>query len=216
MDSLRYLNKQINLNERTNFSNWWLEQININGQRVFYYQNSALPSTSNKIYGEQPGAAFGNGQELIFLYTLNNDSVFFSKWGLLADGELAGVLHPTPFTAVFGVSAEPKPGDLIRLEEYGIDRINYPKRGPIMWEITEAKDELEYNAIAGHYVWFIKAKRYDYSKEPNSPGSGVGNTPVNDNDAAEELAKNNFNYEENPCSNSGVYGGYENPEFTYE
>jgi hypothetical protein len=217
METLRYLNKEINSNERNNFSNWWLEQINIYGQKVIYYQNASTIESSNRIYGEDVAAGFEVGKDIIILYTLNNDSIFFSKFGLIADGEFAGVIHPTTFTEVFGLSAEPKAGDILRLEEYGIDRINYPKRGPIMWELTEVKDELEINAIAGHYVWFIKAKRYDYSKEPGSPGSGVGNTPSDDNSIADEIAKENFNYLENPCSNSSVYGGYENPPpFEYE
>jgi hypothetical protein len=47
METLRYLNKEIDSNERNNFSNWWLEQINIYGQKVIYYQNASTIESSN-------------------------------------------------------------------------------------------------------------------------------------------------------------------------
>ena len=52
METLRYLNKGININERTNFDNWWYEQINIYGQDVVYYHNQSSLSAMNVLYGE--------------------------------------------------------------------------------------------------------------------------------------------------------------------
>jgi hypothetical protein len=209
METLRYLNKGINNNERTNFDNWWYEQISIYGQDLLYYNNKASLSAMNVLYGEDTDSGFDEGKNMIVLLNVTNDSYILSKFGIVADSDMSGVIHPRHFTAVYGLSSEPKTGDLMKLEEFGSDRINYPKRGPTVYELTEVVDEFQINALGGHYVWFFKAKRYDYSFEDGSPGSGLGNNPNNDNDALEALADSNFNYpEENPCSNTGVYGEY--------
>lgn len=209
MEKLRYLNKHFNQQERSNFNGWWKEQIEIFGQEVSYYSNTTTLSASNFLYGEEPDAGFNGPKELVVLLNLNNDSLLLSKFGILADSDLAGVIHPEHYTLLYGLSSEPKSGDLMRLSEFGIDRLNYPKRGPNVYQITEVIDEFQGNPIAGHYVWFFKAKRYDYSFESNSPSSGQGNIPLDDNDAANEAGLNNFDYQnENPCDNTSVYGNY--------
>jgi hypothetical protein len=209
METLRFLNKGINSNERSNFDGWWYEQISIYGQDIIYYNNQTTLSGANVLYGEEPEAGFGEGKNMIVLLNITNDSYILSKFGIVADSDMTGVIHPKHFTTIYGLSSEPRTGDLMKLEEFGSDRINYPKRGPTIYELTEVIDEFQLNALGGHYVWFFKAKRYDYSFEPGSPGSGIGNTPNNDNDILNAAADSNFNYsEENPCSNTGVYGEY--------
>jgi len=209
MENLRFLDKSRNGQERKNISNWWKEQINIYGQEIMYYTNNAQLSTMNSLYGEDVISGYSEGQKLIIQINLNNDAYLLSKFGILADSDMSGVIHPELFTSIFGILSEPKMGDLIELSEFGSDRLNYPKRGPTIYELTEVIDEFQLNAIAGHYVWFFKAKRYDFSHETNSPGPGVGNTPNDDNDIIEEISKQNFDYEEdNPCSNTSVYGDY--------
>ncbi len=209
MERLRYLNKGININERKNFSRWWKEQIDINGQEVDYYLNNATLSAMNPIYGEEPNTTFSDPKKIIVLLNLNNDSYLLSKFGIVADSDMSGVIHPEHFTSLYGLSSEPKAGDLIKMSEFGSDRLNFPKRGPTVYELTEVIDEFQLNAIAGHYVWFFKAKRNDYSHEIGSAGSGDGNTPNNDNDLVEEASLKNFDYLlENPCSDTSVYGDY--------
>jgi hypothetical protein len=209
MEKLRYLNKEINFNERKNFSLWWKEQIMIYGQEIDYYFNSASLSAMNILYGEESNASFLDPKKMIVLLNLNNDSYLLSKFGIVADSDMNGVIHPDLFTEQFGLSSEPKAGDLMKLTEFGSDRLNFPKRGPTVYEIIEVIDEFQLNAIAGHYVWFFKARRLDYSHEIGSAGPGQGNTPNNDNDLIEEISKNNFDYlEENPCSDNSVYGDY--------
>jgi len=209
MESLRYLNKDNNLAERRNFSGWWKEQININGQSVLYYSNTTTLSASNFLYGEDPAAGFLDAQPMIVLLNLNNDSLLLSKFGIVADSDMAGVIHPDLYTAIFGAGTEPKAGDVMTLQEYGIDRLNYPKRGPTVYQLTEVIDEFQGNPLGGHYVWFFKAKRYDSSFAPNGPGSGLGNNQLDDNDKADEAGLNNFDYQnDNPCDNTSVYGNY--------
>jgi len=209
MEQLRFLNKGINANERLNFSHWWFEQINIFGQEINYYTNTSVLSAMNALYGENPHTGYAGGKKMIVLLNLTNDSYLLSKFGIVADSDMTGVIHPSIFTQIFGPKTEPKPSDLIQMSEFGVDRINYPKRGPTVYEITEIVDEYQLNALGGHYVWFFKAKRYDFSYENGGPGSGTGNVPINDNDVLEQLADSNFNYPvDNPCSNPSVYGEY--------
>lgn len=209
METLRYLNKGQNQTERKNFSNWWKEQINIYGQNVLYYASTTSLSASNFLYGEDPPAGFDAAKPLIVLFNLNNDSILLSKFGIVADGDVSGVIHPEHFTKIYGLSSEPKAGDVVTLEEYGIDRLNYPRRGPTVYQLTEVIDEFKINPLGGHYVYFFSAKRYDYSYSLSGPSSGIGNTPLNDNDAANQASLNNFDYvNENPCDNTSVYGNY--------
>jgi hypothetical protein len=209
METLRFLNKHVNKNELSNFDSWWYEQISVYGQEVTYFNNQASLTAMNVLYGEEPQAGFGNGKPLIVMLNITNDSYLLSKFGIVADSDMTGVIHPKHFTTVYGVSSEPRTGDLMYMTEFGQDRLNYPRRGPTVYELTEVVDEFQLNALGSHYVWFFKAKRYDYSFEPGSPGAGLGNTANNDNDALEVLADSNFNYqEENPCSNPSVYGEY--------
>lgn len=59
---------------------------------------------------------------------------------------------------------EPKPGDVIQLTKFGIDR---PwDRGDRMWIITNVEDEIiseNFNEAFGHYLWKLTAKRFRYS-----------------------------------------------------
>ena len=75
--------------------------------------------------------------------------------------------------------------------------------------LEEVRDEFELNPLGSHPVWMWKAKRYDFSHEPGSPGPGLGNNALDDNDVLEQEADKNFDYDiENPCSNTDVYGEY--------
>jgi len=210
METLRFLDKKRNFQERQNISNWWKEQIKLYGQQVCYFSSLASLSSMHPLYGEDVESGFSRGKRLVVQLNINNDAYLLSKFGILADSDMSGVIHPDMYTEIFGLSSEPKAGDLMELTEFGSDRINFPKRGATVYELTEVIDEFQLNAIGGHYVWFFKAKRYDFSYENGSPGSGVGNNPNNDNDIIEQVSKENFDYDEgdNFCSNDSVYGSY--------
>jgi hypothetical protein len=209
METVRFLDKLTNFQERKNFSYWWKEQISMYGQEVNYFSSLVQLSAMNSLYGEDVASGYSEGKKLIVQLNLNNDSYLLSKFGVLADSDMTGVIHPDMYEDIFGKGSEPKMGDLMELSEFGSDRINFPKRGATVYELTEVIDEFQLNAIAGHYVWFFKAKRYDFSYENGSPGSGVGNNPANDNDIIEQASLDNFNYDEdNLCSKDSVYGDY--------
>jgi hypothetical protein len=68
-----------------------------------------------------------------------------------------------------GQAVEPKSGDLIQISPLGCDRPN--GRGAKIFEVTERTDQdvSSMNPLLGHYVYRLRAKRYEYSFEPGAP-----------------------------------------------
>ena len=174
INDVRFLNKQINNNERTNYSKWWKEQIEMYGTSVSYYTHGYALSSHNFLYGEDPTSRFIKTNNVILLTNITNDSLMLSKFGIMADCDMTVVAHISSFYEKFGTGFEPKAGDLIRLTEFGSDRPG--NRAAPIYEITERDDEYlpMTNPLIGHYVWYIKCKRFEYSYEP-----GVEMSPVN-------------------------------------
>ena len=174
INSVRFLNKQINNNERQNYSKWWKEQIEMYGTSVSYYTHGYALSSHNFLYGEDPTSRFIKTNDVILLTDITNDALMLSKFGIMADCDMTCVAHISSFYEKFGPGFEPKAGDLIRLTEFGADRPG--NRAAPIYEITERDDEYlpMTNPLIGHYVWYIKCKRFEYSYEP-----GVEMSPVN-------------------------------------
>lgn len=96
-----------------------------------------------------------------------------------ANGELTLVAdNPSLSASQFQLSAiytnsgqdiEPKSGDLIVMTALGCDRPN--GRGPKIFEVTERVDQdiSALNPLLGHYVYRLRAKRYENSFEPGAP-----------------------------------------------
>ena len=225
--SIRYLNKDLNLSERTNFSNWWKEEIQIFGNEIDYYVSTYALTAADNIYGEHPTATFHDPIKMVIMADLTENSIIFSQFGLMGDDEISGVIHIDTFkTSMGSLTAsgvtEPKSGDVFQLQEYGEDRPG--DRNGKFFEITERLDEeiSQINALMGHYVWLIKAKRYDHSFEPGVSGEKVstqvtddsfsgrlsgGDNPQTDvkpyDSTADDDATDNF---DNPYDD--VYGNY--------
>jgi len=168
-NGLRFLDKQVNCNERDNYKGWWIEQIYQYGTVIDYYKNNTTLDSVDPLYGEEPTQIFSNPEKLIFAITLNENSVVLQKFGLIADDELTGFIPIESYTRSMSSEGDPNPepksGDVIELTEFGSSRPG--KRGPKKFEITERLDQdvEQLNPLLGHYVWLIKAKRYDYSYE---------------------------------------------------
>jgi hypothetical protein len=186
--NLRYLNKGDNSNERKNFSNWWKEEIDLFGVEVDYYTNMYASSAADNTYGEHPTATFADPVKLVMMADLTQTALVFSKFGLMGDDDLQAVIHIDTFkSSMSGISVEnivitePKAGDVFQLEEYGDDRPG--ERNGKYFEITERLDEeiSQINALMGHYVWLIKAKRHDYSWEPGLSGEKSLSLVTDDN-----------------------------------
>lgn len=178
-DKIRFLNKRNNANERENYSKWWKEQIEQYGTSVTYYTNGYAISSHNFLYGEDPTSKFGKVENLILLTDITNDSLMLSKFGIMADCDMTAVVHISSFYEKIGCGFEPKAGDLIQLTEYGADRPG--GRSAPIYEITERDDEYlpMTNALMGHYVWYMKCKRYEYSFEPGIE-TGPNNKQLSD------------------------------------
>lgn len=178
-DKVRYLNKLNNANERENYSRWWKEQIEHYGTRVDYFTHGYSLTSHNFLYGEDPTSCFEKTSDLIILTDITNDSLMLSKFGIMADCDMTAVIHISSFYEGFGCGHEPKAGDLIRLTEYAADRPG--GRSAPIYEITERDDEHLplTNSLLGHYVWYIKCKRFEYSFEPGI-NTGPNNKQIND------------------------------------
>ena len=176
MNRVRFLDKNVNINERENYSNWWYEQIQHYGTEVVYYINKTTKTNVDVVYGESPTAGFERKGKLILASNITNDSIILSKFGVQADCDMTAVIHISAFYQAFGPNTEPKSGDLIEMYEYGGfgDRPN--GRGAPIYEITERDDQYLQmtNPLAGHYVWYLKCRRFEYSGE-----DGVVNEPNN-------------------------------------
>ncbi len=180
VNSVRYLNKNNNANERELFSNWWREQIDHYGTSTTYFTHGYNLNTHNFVYGEDPTSKYLKTENVVMLTDITNDSLMLSKFGIMADCDMTAVIHISGFYDKFGPGNEPKAGDLIQLTEYGADRPG--GRSAPIYEITERDDEYlqNTNPLIGHYVWYIKCKRFEYSFEPGVPNNSTINLQVND------------------------------------
>jgi hypothetical protein len=168
-NGLRFLDKDASCNERDNYKGWWLEQLYQYGTVINYYVNGTTLENMDPLYGENPAQRFLDPLKMIFAITLNENAVVLQKFGLVADDEMTGFIPIESYQLAMekaGVnSAEPKSGDILELSEFGSSRPG--GRGAKKFEITERLDQdvSQMNPLLGHYVWLIKAKRYDYSYE---------------------------------------------------
>lgn len=202
------------------YSNYWREQIELYGQQVNYYVSNFDLASADGLYGEQPTKDYAAPQSIIFGVNLNENALLLSKYGLVSDDEITAFVHVSSFYATFGAGAEPKAGDVFSLAEYGDDRVG--GRGPNYYEITQRLDQdiAQINPLAGHYVWLIKGKRYEYSFEPGLSGEQLNDQVFDDTVAtgvsgaskpytydADIAGADIFNYS-NTTNYDDVYGGY--------
>lgn len=223
----RITDKDNTVCERLVISNWWNEIIGMYGQKVTYWRNPYQTLSADNVYGEEPTKTFTDPQEIIIAVELQENAVILQKYGFDSDDELTGYIHISAFYDTFGYLEEPRAGDVFELTEYGADR-PLPRTGK-KFEITERLDQdvSRINPLAGHYVWLIKAKRYDYSFEPGLSAEGGSNQVYDDKFAGrlsggdnprtvdksyigdlEEEAKEIFDYGD--FGYDDVYGGYGN------
>jgi len=153
--------------------------INNFGVPINYYVNTFNLSTADLLYGEEPTQKYFGPVELQMYIELSENAINISKFGFASDDELTGYLHINTFTVTlsslvnyssFSQVVEPKSGDIIELTALGCDRPN--GRGSKFFEISERVDQdvAQLNPLLGHYVYRVKAKRYESSFEPGLSG----------------------------------------------
>jgi len=216
---IRFTDKANNQNERIVYANYWQEQISLYGQQVLYYVNTFNTLSADMLYGEQPTQTFAPPMPVTLGVNLNENAVMLSKYGLISDDEITAFIPYKGFSSIFGLSAEPKSGDVFQMSEYGSDRIN--GRDGNFYEITERLDQdiAQINPLAGHYVWLIKAKRFEWSFEPGLSGEAVNQQVYDDTrNTSASGAQKPYSYSADIASQQvfnysltdydSVYGGY--------
>ena len=172
----RFTNKANNSNERERlYKTWWRDQIAQYGTNTTYFTRDVTLSASDKFYGENTIGGFKDGISLVMVMNLSDNSITFSKFGLTSDDEVEAFIDISTFQETLSsnydttnnYSIEPKAGDVFQLTELGDDRIN--GRNGKYFEITERVDEsiATINQLQGHYIFKIKARRYDFSYTDN-------------------------------------------------
>jgi hypothetical protein len=147
MQKVRYLNKNINDNERGLVSGYWREQIEHYGAEVTYYTHGYTLSTHYYLYGEDTTSTFISAGPMVMLTDITNDAIMLSKFGIMADCDMTCIIHIDSFKEIFGTYREPKTGDLIEMAEYGGFGDRPGGRGAPVYEITERDDQnLQFNA----------------------------------------------------------------------
>ena len=201
---VRFLNKELNSNERNNYNSWWGEQIQMYGTETTYFTNLQTIDTQDNLYGEEPTSGFQPGRKLVLVLNLNENAIVMQKFGLVSDDEVTAFVHIDEYYKIFGDNQEPKAGDVFELSEFGTDRPG--GRSGKHFEITERIDQdvEQINPLIGHYIWLIKAKRHDYSFEPNIPREAES-TQVEDDVRQDSLKIFDYTKYGDP---DDVYGGY--------
>ena len=169
-DVARFTDKSNNSNERDNlFKIWWKDQIALYGTQTTYYIRDFTLSAADKFYGENTTSGFLSGTNLVMIMNLTDNSITFSKFGLTSDDEVEAYIDISTYQETLSTQysgselIEPKAGDVFQLTELGNDRPG--NREGKFFEITERVDEniSTINQLQGHYLFKIKARRYDFS-----------------------------------------------------
>lgn len=215
----RFTDKSNIVNERGLMEDLLVEATNLYGTKISYFTHGYTLTSHDYLYGEDVTAHFGIAVQMVVLAEMNQDSLLLSKFGIMNDADLTIIIPIKTFSQTYSATQqypEPKSGDLIRLDELGVDRpgggyesiynamnivselsglsackqydeynqalketlstyqldmANWLRGAPV-FEVTERRDlapQLNINRLQSVYAWHIKAKRYDYSYEPNAP-----------------------------------------------
>jgi len=229
---VRYLHKEFTDNERTLYNTWWQEQIFQYGTEVDYFCSGYNTDTHDSLYGEDPTSSYKDPVKMIIAFELNESAIVLNKFGLVGDDEITGYIPIDMFyrqlSGAETPNPEPKSGDVFKLTEYGsLDRIG--GRDGKVFEITDRveQDISKINPLIGHYIWLVKAKRFDYSFEPGLSPEGASEQVFDDShngllpggeqqpspdksygENSETKSRRVFDYDKFSESNDDVYGGY--------
>jgi len=185
----RLTDKDCNSNDIDTVSEIVRDAINSTGVEVQYYVNTTTLTGADPIYGEQPEAVYHPPRPMLMYIELDEDAIQFSKFGIRADDNITAYVHLSSYAAAFdgdsiytdnGWFIEPKSDDVFVLEEYGATRPG-DRTGKqfIVTERMESDISSGMNALGGHYVWRIRARRLEWSFEPGLSGEGGDNQIFN-------------------------------------
>ena len=220
----RFTYKLDGINERAQtYKIWWKEQVRLYGTQIDYYVRNFTLSASDKVYGENTHQGFHPKATFVMLIDLSEGNLTYSQYGLVSDDELTAIIdietYQQNLSSYYSSAAvtEPKAGDCFQLIEYGNDRPG--GRNGKIFEITERVDESigEINALQGHYVFKLRARRNDHTFMPGltaedlstqvTDTSGVGPLTAIETDYINDLDTDQSSYFDYG-SNDDVYGDY--------
>lgn len=180
----------LNNGEQQLISSGIQEIINRYGSTVAYYVNTYDIANADNIYGEDPTSIFFGPTNILMYIQLTEDNVVLKRFGFDSDDNITAYIHISSYYSAFSSlsvytalnqAVEPKAGDVFQLTQYGSTRPG--DRNGKFFEITERVDQSVsegMNMLGGHYLWKIRARRFDYSFEPGVSGE-KGASQVFDN-----------------------------------
>lgn len=200
---------------------YWNDLNKQYGLNVKYYKNGYDLEEHDNIYGEHVTSEFSAPKTIRVLPNLENQNTILTQYGIITDMDIQFYIPIDEFNSVWGDGAIPNRGDLIELLDDACDR---PEgQAPKIFQVTSKRDSANpADPFAGHYVWYLDAKRFDYSYEYNAPDEGgepitnstfVGilsssrqdeSEPLTYGPSADQEAKEDLNND----SSSDIYGGY--------
>ena len=156
--------------DRDRIQKYWDDLTRQYGMNVKYWANGYDLDEHDSLYGEHPTSMFIGPKELRALVNIENQNVILSKFGMMTDTDIEFYIPIPAFKAVWG-GRIPNRGDLIQVLDEACDRPEDQEAK--VFQITEKRDTVEpVDPFAGHYVWYLEAKRFDFSYEDNAPDEG--------------------------------------------
>lgn len=191
----RFTDKSLNVNERERlYKIWWKDQIALYGTKVSYFVRNFALSAADTFYGENTIDGFKPSTSLIMAINLNDQSITYSKFGIQSEDDLEAFIDITTYSETLSSRydslevIEPKAGDVFQLTELGNDALGGGAQRPNgregkYFEITERVEESvssNINQLQGHYLYRIKARRYDFTYTDNDVEEAVSEQVTND------------------------------------
>ena len=240
-ENVRFTDVNVLSTEQALFDSYWKELINLYGVGLNYQVHRYDKTKADNLYGEHSSQEYADPVQILGLIDLQENALSLSKYGFVTDDQITLYLHIQTYTDIFeplGIYQEvnqkyiaPKAGDIFEMYEFGKTRpLGLGGKKFIVTERTDQDVGMNINQLAGHYVWVVKAKRYDPSYESNVDeenesyqifdddytGRLEDNVEVNRNpseqkqynySAQQENLDKVFNYNKEMI-NTNVYGGY--------
>ena len=169
-----------NASEKAVISNSIQELIARYGSTVAYYVNTYNLSGANNVYGEDPTSIYAGPTNILMYIQLDESTSINRRFGFDNNDIITAYVHISSYQATFSSlstyaalsqAVEPKAGDVFQLIQYGADRPG--DRNGKFFRISERLDQdvgSGINILGGHYLWKLRAVRYDFSFEPGLSG----------------------------------------------
>ena len=159
VESLRYLDKSQDRSrsERQLMSDYYREQIAINGFKCIYYRAGFEVNDRNTIYGEDTTSMFSASAEMIVYVDAPTINMSIVQFGWYSQDDVTFYIHQDAFTETFATSGQtnpiPKAGDKLQFKEFD----------NTIYEVVFRDDTPPPNAnLIDYYTYVFNGKRQVY------------------------------------------------------